>query len=144
MRRLFKEDHVLVLDPDTFKEMLTSGKTTYGIDYSISLDTMAFSHLAKSINTRGEKAPRDFREVFEFLARDDVWVDGMPYLMENFIRVELLDGKRSEHVFESIKAFEVLRTHRSRSSAKDRFCSLTPRGRQLDEASAGKHGQLLL
>ena len=108
VRSLFKEDRVVVLDPETLKEMMT-GKAEYVIDYSISLDTNAFSHLARYINTKGEKAPKDFVEVFEFLARDDVRVDGLPYLLENFTGADLQDEKRSKHIFESIKAFEVQR-----------------------------------
>ena len=108
VRSLFKENYVFVLDPDSLKEMLT-GKAKFRIDYSISLDTMAFSHLAKYITTQGEIAPEGFVEVFEFLARDDVKADGLPYILENFTGADLQNEKRSKDVFETIKAFEVLR-----------------------------------
>lgn len=108
VRSLFKTDRILVLDPDTVLEM-ESGQSTYPIDYSISLDTNAMSYLIPHMaGKRGGGIPADFLEVFEFIARPDVYVDPIPYLTENLSN--LADGKSADKIFENFKAYEILRT----------------------------------
>lgn len=109
VRSLFPDDHVIVLDPETLKS-IKLGAATYPVDYSISLDTNAFSYLKPYIIGKMGRLPDDFVEVFDFIAREDVRVDGMPYLLENLGGTNLQDKKKAAHVFESIKAYEVLRT----------------------------------
>jgi hypothetical protein len=109
VRSLFSDEHVTVLDPETIK-LMHSGKATYPIDYSISLDTNAFSYLRPYVTGNTRFLPNDFVEVFDFIARDDVHVDGLPYLFENLGGANLKDEKKAAHVFDSLKAYEVLRT----------------------------------
>jgi hypothetical protein len=106
---LFHDERVFVLDPETLQSM-KSGAATYAVDYSISLDTNAFSYLRPYIVGKMERLRDDFVEVFDLIARDDVRVDGMPYLLENLGSPNLKDEKKAAHVFESIKAYEVLRS----------------------------------
>lgn len=108
VRSLFKTERILVLDADTVHEM-EAGGSTYPIDYSISLDTMALSYLEPHIaGTSTSRIPADFKEVFEFIARDDVYVDPIPYLSEN--RSNLGDPTAADKIFGKLKAYEVLRT----------------------------------
>ncbi len=107
IRSLFGTEHVLVLDAETLNEMFR-GKATYPFDYSISLDTQALSYLEPYLAAKVTRLPSDFKEVFDFIARTDVYVDPMPYLLEN---LHNLGSQRSnELVFEKLKAYEVLRT----------------------------------
>lgn len=107
VRSLFGTDRVVVLDDATVREM-ESGDTTFAIDYSISLDTQAFSYLTPYLAGNHARLPEDFQEVFEFIARDDVFVDPLPYLRENLGR--LGEPKTLDHVFRTFRAYEVLRT----------------------------------
>jgi hypothetical protein len=106
VRSLFKTEKVLVLDENTVREM-SSEKVTYPIDYSISLDTQALSYLEPYIDNRTARLPQDFDEVFKFIARDDVFVDPMPYCLENLPNL----GKPAadEKIFHKLRAYEVLR-----------------------------------
>ncbi len=111
IRSLFASDRVFVLDAETFREMET-GKATYPIDYSISLDTQALSYLEPYISSISSKPrsgiPSDFKEVFEFIARDDVRIDPIPYMSENL--VNLADPNAADKIFNTFKAYEILRT----------------------------------
>ena len=107
IRSLFKTERILVLDPETAKEM-ESGQATYPIDYSISLDTNAMSYLVPYMaGRRGGGIPGDFQEVFKFIARPDVNVDPIPYLTENLPL--LADGESANKVYENLKSYEILR-----------------------------------
>lgn len=108
IRSLFKTDRVLMLDPETLKEMQT-GLSKFQIDYSISLDTNAMSYLEPYVaGKRGGGIPADFTEVFHFIAQPEVSVDPVPYYTENLF--ELSEGKSAESVFSNIRAYEILRT----------------------------------
>lgn len=107
VRSLFSTGRVVVLDAATVKEM-ESGDAAFPIDYSISLDTQALSYLAPYLADNHARLPGDFQEVFEFIARDDVFVDPLPYLQENLGR--LGEPKTLDHVFRTLRAYEVLRT----------------------------------
>ncbi|MET0321240.1 MAG: hypothetical protein ABW069_11020 [Duganella sp.] len=110
VRSVFSTERVLVLDPVTFKEMqVGNGSATYPIDFSISLDTMAMSYLEPYMSGQvNNKLPHDMREVFAFIARDEVNVDPGPYIAEN--RLNLGDVKAADRIFEKLKSYEVLRT----------------------------------
>ncbi|NSL93041.1 hypothetical protein [Acetobacter syzygii] len=84
IRSLFKTERILVLDPQTFRDM-KFGQATYPIDYSISLDTQALSYLVPYIKTG--KAVLGFDDVFNFISRLDVNVDPSPYMGENLFRL---------------------------------------------------------
>ncbi|MDH0091253.1 hypothetical protein N7373_07335 [Achromobacter mucicolens] len=121
VRSLFETERVLVLDAETVAEM-ESGPATYPIDYSISLDTNAMSYLVPYVTgKRARSIPADFQEVFEFIARSDVHVDPLPYLLENLPR--LASGESADKIFENLKSYEVLRTidiHRLKSKGEVR------------------------
>lgn len=107
VRSLFKTNNVLVLDDTTVAEM-DKGTATYPIDFSISLDTQALSYLAPHLAGKIAGIPLDFKEVFEFIARDDVHVDPIPYMLENLHNLES-EGAAAK-ILEKLKAYEVLRT----------------------------------
>lgn len=109
VRSLFNSERVVVLDVETFDEM-RKGQATFRIDYSISLDTMAMSYLEPHIKGRASKVPEMFVEVFEFIARDEVWVDPMPYVLENQGSGNFGDERKAERIFEKLKAYEILRS----------------------------------
>ncbi|HVI90888.1 MAG TPA: hypothetical protein VM659_21500 [Dongiaceae bacterium] len=105
VRSLFKAPGVLVLDADTVREM-SQGRSNCPFDHSIALDTQALSYLEPYL--LGRSVPSDFQEVFEFIARDDVNVDPLPYLFENYQNLE--DIAAANRVFDKLKAYEILRT----------------------------------
>lgn len=109
VRSLFNTERVLVLDKDTVREMgMGNGEVTYPIDYSISLDTQALSYLEPYLKGRISRLPTDFKEVFEFVSRDDVHVDPIPYLQENLHNLK--DQRSADKIFEKLRAYEILRT----------------------------------
>lgn len=107
IRSLFHSDKVLVLDKKTAHEM-TKGQTTFQVDYSISLDTQALSYLEPYVKNNINKLPNDFKDIFEFIAKGNVFVDPMPYIHENYSNLK--DPKSAERVFHKLKAYEILRT----------------------------------
>lgn len=107
VRSLFKTPKVWVLDRETVREMKT-GRSTFRIDYSISLDTMALSYLEPYLQGKHSQIPNDFKEVFQFISRDDVWVDSLAYCAENI--KNLKNPKHSNKIYNKLKAYETLRT----------------------------------
>lgn len=109
IRSLFKTNNIWVLDQKTLKEMLEGNEgATFPIDYSVSLDTQALSYLEPYIYETSKKIPADFAEVFEFLAREDVNVDPMPYLHENLLKHNYFTDFNK--IFSRYKSYEILRT----------------------------------
>jgi hypothetical protein len=107
IRSLFNTEKILVLDKETLKEM-SFGNAKFQIDYSISLDTQALSYLEPYINGFENKLPNDFKDIFTFISRDDVFVDPMPYVHENYMNLNV--PKAADRIFNKLKAYEVLRT----------------------------------
>ena len=85
-----------------------NGSATFNVDYSISLDTQALSYLEPYIYETSKKIPADFAEVFEFLSREDVNVDPMPYLHENLLKHNYFTD--FDKIFCRYKCYEILRT----------------------------------
>ncbi|MBA2656402.1 MAG: hypothetical protein H0U70_05385 [Tatlockia sp.] len=109
VRSLFKTNKIWVLDQKTLKEMHEgNGGATFAIDYSVSLDTQALSYLEPYIYQTSKKIPADFAEVFEFLSREDVNVDPMPYLQENLLKHNYFTD--FDKIFSRYKCYEILRT----------------------------------
>ena len=106
VRSLFRTSKIFVLDQRTVRDM-ANGRATFGIDYSISLETQALSYLAPYLDGR-TSLPAGVAEMFSFIARDDVYVDPLPYQYENIER--LSSPYDAEKIFEKLKAYEVLRT----------------------------------
>ena len=107
IRSLFQSNNVVVLDPDTLREM-NDGGALFPIDYSISLDTQALSYLEPYIAGNTSKIPDDYSEVFNFIAQENVFVDPLPYCYENLHNLK--DQEKSEKIFNKIKSYEILRT----------------------------------
>jgi hypothetical protein len=107
IRSLFRSNNVVVLDPDTLREM-NDGGASFPIDYSISLDTQALSYLEPFIAGNTSKIPEDYSEVFNFIAQENVFVDPLPYCYENLRNLK--DQEKSEKIFNKIKSYETLRT----------------------------------
>jgi hypothetical protein len=107
VRSLFKTPKVWVLDRETVQEMKT-GPSTFRIDYSISLDTMALSYLEPYLQGKHSQIPTDFKEVFQFISRKDVWIDPLAYCTENIKNLKNLE--HSNKIYNKLKAYETLRT----------------------------------
>ena len=108
VRSLFKADQIFVLDSETVSEM-GSGQSVYRVDHSISLDANAMSYLVPHMaESGGGRIPSDFQEVFEFIARPEVNIDPIPYLIENLPKIA--NAKAADKIFENLKAYEILRT----------------------------------
>lgn len=105
VRTIFSKDRVVVFDPDTLREM-NVGLSVYPIDHSIGLDSNTLSYLKPYINNKG--VPEDFVEVFEFISRDEVGIDPLPFLLEN--TQNLLNPKSVDKTSERYKYYEILRT----------------------------------
>lgn len=108
VRGLFASERVLLLDPSVREAMLTAGQASFPIDYSISLDTQALSYLAPYLDDKTSKLPRDFHEIFAFIAQENVFVDPIPYLAENLPNV--LIEKNIPGIRRRLAAYEILRT----------------------------------
>jgi hypothetical protein len=107
VRSLFNTPRVLVLDAQTVEDM-SRGEAKFLIDYSISLDTQAMSYLKPYLDARSARLPPDMKEVFDFIAQPEVWVDPIPYMMENLEK--LTTQHAIDCVYSTLKAYEVLRT----------------------------------
>ncbi|MBN3847044.1 hypothetical protein G3N58_09415 [Paraburkholderia sp. Ac-20342] len=108
IRSLFNTERVVVLDTETVREM-RSGKATYPIDYSISLDTQAVSYLEPFVSGKSiARLPTDMKEVFDFIARDDVSVDPIPYMLENVHNLH--DQGAADRIYAKLRVYEILRT----------------------------------
>jgi hypothetical protein len=108
VRGLFSKARVIVLDVQTMDDMRLSGKASYRFDYSIALDTQALSYLEPFMAGNTAKLPADFRDIFAFIARDEVNVDPTPYLTENLPNI--LEEKNVEAIRRKLEAYEILRT----------------------------------
>jgi hypothetical protein len=107
VRSLFNTPKVLVLDAQTVEDM-SRGEAKFLIDYSISLDTQAMSYLKPYLDAGSARLPSDMKEVFDFIAQPEVWVDSIPYMTEN---IEKLTTQHAiDCVYSTLKAYEVLRT----------------------------------
>ena len=108
VRSPFPSERVLLLDSETVEDMLRRPQAEIPIDYSISLDTMAFSYIRRFLEGQTTGFPIDFPEALLFLAQPTVNCDPMPYMFENIH--QLRRGAHLEQIFQSIKAYEVLRS----------------------------------
>lgn len=105
---IFASEKLVVLDQDILQGM-KRGSVTYSIDYSISLDSMAVSYLRPYLNKREKSLPKDFKEIFYFLAREDVNIDPMPFMIENTKNI-IKDKMSIDSIFEILKCYEILKT----------------------------------
>lgn len=108
IRGLFSKERVLVLDAETRQDMMAYGEAKFPIDYSIALDTQALSYLAPYIEGQTKKIAKDFHEIFEFISKDNVFVDPIPYMTENLPNV--LFGKNKNEIRRRLMGYEILRT----------------------------------
>lgn len=102
----FFSDHLIFIDRSSAFEMQLCDRATLHVDYSISLDNNAVSYLWSYINS-GRIGAVDLVEVLEFISRDDVFVDPIPFFIENAPR--LLDLSNSTQIFNRVKGYEILR-----------------------------------
>ena len=110
VRSLFKAERILVFDPTTIRDLLDNPLAKFPFDYSIALDTQAFSYLKPYVAGKApEKINPDIQEVFDFIAQEDVFVDPIPYIAENTGKFGGDDVSAAD-ILENMKAYEVLRT----------------------------------
>jgi hypothetical protein len=103
----FSSDKVLVLDKDTLHEMDYMQEAKFKIDYSIALDTQAMSYLVPFLGSGSDLIPKDMNEVFAFLAQENVFVDPMPYVLENLEKIHSEEDRLK--IIKNIEAYEKLR-----------------------------------
>ncbi|TWC31191.1 hypothetical protein FBY02_11532 [Pseudomonas sp. SJZ078] len=128
---LFNTPKVWVLDRETATEM-KSGRSTFQIDYSISLDSQALSYLEPYLKGNLSRLPKDFVEVFRFISRDEVFVDPIPYTYENLHNLT----DKGDKIYEKLKAYEVLRSLDVEALEKEETVQST-----LSEAELNKKAQ---
>lgn len=108
VRGLFASNAVVLLDPVTRRDMESGRKAVIPIDYSISLDTQAISYLTPYLQGNTSKLPNDFHEIFSFISDEHVFVDPIPYMLENLANI--LEKKSVEHIRKRLAGYETLRT----------------------------------
>jgi hypothetical protein len=106
IRSLFASDHFFVLDELTVQEMNNFGTANISYDYSISFDTMAISYIMPFLENRNNPPTKDFIEVFNFIARNNVNVDPIPYILEN--QCNLSDAFKIDKIFKKLLGYEIL------------------------------------
>ncbi len=80
---LASANKMLVIDNDTYNDIITTGTTTYGIDTCIALDTQTVSYL-KEIFTENPKEINEKSKYFiEYLLKNDINYDCSLYILEN-------------------------------------------------------------
>ncbi|MGF6770635.1 hypothetical protein P3T18_003114 [Paraburkholderia sp. GAS199] len=135
VRGLLSKNSVFVLDRDTNEEMREAIEAKLHIDYSIALDTQTVSYLEPFLTGNNSRLPKDFLEVFEFIAQDTVFVDPIPYMMENLPNV-LVEGRRPA-IRQKLVGYEKLRdidAEYLRTTSCVRFrSSEEERNRRVDE-----------
>lgn len=108
IRSLFNTDKFIVIDEKTVTEMDNCGKSTFLIDYTVSLDSQAVSYIECYINGNMSRVPLDFPEAFDYICTNDANYDAHPYFFENLTRI--CSGLKSEKIFSKVKAYEIFRT----------------------------------
>jgi len=103
---IFKYSKILVLDDFVLNEMRRNGAVTYRVDYSVSLDSMAVTYIYRLL--QNQNCPKNFNDVFLFLAQKEINFDPIPYIIENIQDLHI--PKHEKSVFETIKAYEILKT----------------------------------
>lgn len=134
VQSLFQTNQLAFIDTDTCAEMSLYGESTLKIDYSISLDTNVVSYLWPYIS-KNKKGAKDFIEVLDFIARDDVFVDPLPYFYENMTNI--LDLSNSATILNRLKGYEILRNLDGKKVALGNFsshlsdCDLTQKANEM-------------
>jgi hypothetical protein len=107
---LFGDSRVRFLDYYTLREQIRHGQANIPFGYSIGLDSQAMSYLVPHIlgERQSSRVPKDLEEVIAFIAREDVNVDPLPYMIENMPRIG--DTSHSAAVEKNLVAYEHLRT----------------------------------
>lgn len=108
VRNLFAESKLYFIDEEALSEAHV-GKMTIGFDQSIGLDTQTVSYLEPYITKRA-KAPAEFADVFSFIARPDVDVNPMPYMLENYQRIYQGTPHDQSRIYDKFVFYETLRT----------------------------------
>lgn len=108
VRGVFYTDAVFVLDLETRGEMEGGRNAVFPIDYSISLDNQALSYLTPFLGGNTSKLPDDFNEVFSFISDEKVFVDPIPYMLENLPNI--LKHENVEQIKRRLEGYEMLRT----------------------------------
>lgn len=131
---LFSGSRVVVLDERIARET-AAGDVQFHFDYSIALDTQAVSYLHPYTCGRDPAISNpDLQAVFDLIAGPDVWVDPLPYLLENLDQVGVsprIDSK----ILEKLKAYEILRTIDSSALADGQVKSIHSDGEIVDRSS---------
>lgn len=108
VRGLFGTSAVLLLDPTTRQDMESGREAVIPVDYSISLDSQALSYLAPYLRGKTSRLAGDFHEIFSFISNEHVFVDPIPYMLENLPNV--LVKEKAEKIKQRLAGYEVLRT----------------------------------
>lgn len=141
VRSIFPTERVLVLDTDTLQEM-QNGAASFGVDHSISLDTMAVSYLWPFLfGGSRDRLPKDMQEVFDFIARDDVDVNPFPYVLENLSNLD--DARNEQKIRNILKAYEILRTLDVDCLRETRVVRSVLSSSELEESSRSSFDRML-
>lgn len=84
------------------------GKADIKIDYSIALDTQMVSYLKPFLNKQESRIPKGYDEIFDFIVRNDVNIDDIPFIYENIPNIS--NFQNIDKIRERLEAYEILKT----------------------------------
>ena len=86
---IFSNSELVFLNNDIVDKMMI-GKADIKIDYSIALDTQMVSYLKPFLNKQESRIPKGYDEIFDFIVRNDVNIDDIPFIYENIPNISNL------------------------------------------------------
>ena len=104
----FVGEHIVVIDEHVAQATLAWENATYPIDFSISLDTQAVSCIEPYLGKRTSGLPKDFEEVFFFLAKKETNFDPLPYMLENLRNIK--DPLKHNAIYKKVRGYEILKS----------------------------------
>lgn len=104
---IFSNSELVFLNNDIVDKMMI-GKADIKIDYSIALDTQMVSYLKPFLNKQESRIPKGYDEIFDFIVRNDVNIDDIPFIYENIPNIS--NFQNIDKIRERLEAYEILKT----------------------------------
>ena len=104
---IFSNSKLVFLNNDIVDKMMI-GKADIKIDYSIALDTQMVSYLKPFLNKQESRIPKGYDEIFDFIVRNDVNIDDIPFIYENIPNIS--NFQNIDKIRERLEAYEILKT----------------------------------
>ena len=105
---IFCDERIIFLDKKVVQAIMRSVDASINLDYSVSIDTQGISYLEPYLtNEKCDRLPKDFDEVFNYLVKNNVNIDPMPYIIENIPNIKEKD--KIQRIREKLNAYEILK-----------------------------------